>query len=135
MLGAVYKYLHRYVSLSIPASERVLICDLVIGLALVPTFLLYEWKVPAHPTVPFELLSNRTSGIGYLSVFFHGILVLAALYFLPRQFIKCICISLLTTLQSTFKQSRINYPFNQGSASLRVSQTYPQQSALVDLLV
>lgn len=34
-----------------------------------------------HPTVPFELLSNRTSLIGYATTFLHGISALALFYF------------------------------------------------------
>jgi hypothetical protein len=53
-------------------SAHVLV-PLILGLVLVGCFLLYEFKVPLEPTVPYDVLSNRTSLSGFLATAIHGI--------------------------------------------------------------
>ncbi len=53
-------------------SYQVLV-PLVIGLVMTAGFFVYEAKYAIEPVVPWELVNNRTSFFGYISVFLHGI--------------------------------------------------------------
>lgn len=44
-----------------PWVSAQVLAPLIIGLALLGAFLLYEAKVPVEPTIPWEVVSNRTS--------------------------------------------------------------------------
>lgn len=47
-----------------PWSSAAVLAPLLIGVALVGLFILYEAKVPQEPTIPWEVISNRTSFSG-----------------------------------------------------------------------
>ena len=49
------------------------LAPLVIGMALVFAFILYEAKFPKEPSIPWEILTNRTTLGGYAGTFIHGI--------------------------------------------------------------
>ncbi|KAG8927325.1 hypothetical protein FRC01_007660 [Tulasnella sp. 417] len=66
-------------------SAAVLV-PLVLGLLGIGAFFVYEAKVPVEPVVPWELISNRTSFFGYASVFLHGVISTAVIYYLPIYF-------------------------------------------------
>lgn len=42
-------------------SSAEVLAPLIIGLALIVAFLFYEGMVPKEPTIPWEILSNRTT--------------------------------------------------------------------------
>ena len=44
-----------------PWDSAQVLAPLIIGLALIVVFLIYEGKVPKEPTIPWEVLSNRTT--------------------------------------------------------------------------
>ncbi|KAG8972869.1 hypothetical protein FRB90_010125, partial [Tulasnella sp. 427] len=56
-----------------PWSSYQVLLPLILGLVSIVAFFVYEAKVPIEPVVPWELVSNRTSFFGYLTVFLHGI--------------------------------------------------------------
>lgn len=62
------------------------LAPLIIGVVGLLVWYIYERYYAEHPTVPFELLSNRTSLIGYATTFTHGISALALFYFWPVYF-------------------------------------------------
>jgi hypothetical protein len=67
------------------ASAEVL-APLLIGVALLAVFVVYELYVPAEPTVPFRALANRTSAAGFIGTAIHGITsiaIICALFRLP----------------------------------------------------
>ncbi|GBE86280.1 Efflux pump FUS6 [Sparassis crispa] len=70
-------------------SARVL-AMLIIGLALIGVFFVYEAKVPAKPTIPWDVVNNRTSLGGFLMTFFHGITSITIIYYLPVFFQACL---------------------------------------------
>ncbi|KAI1316659.1 putative multidrug resistance protein fnx1 [Xylariaceae sp. FL0255] len=76
-----------------PWSSFRTIVPLVLGLVGLPLFLLYESKVPAEPTTPLRLFSNRTSLAGFWMAFIHNMLIFWVLFALPIYF------------QSTFRDS------------------------------
>ncbi|GAA5985852.1 hypothetical protein JCM11641_005320 [Rhodosporidiobolus odoratus] len=67
------------------SSFRVLV-PLLLGIAGIVVFLLLERSFVKYPTVPFEILSHRTSLLGYLTTFLHSVVVMAIIYFLPVYF-------------------------------------------------
>ncbi|ORY69454.1 iron permease [Leucosporidium creatinivorum] len=67
------------------SSYKVLV-PLILGLVGMGAFFWIEKRFVKHPTVPFDILANRTSLVGFITTFIHGIAVLAALYYLPVFF-------------------------------------------------
>ncbi|KAG8904966.1 hypothetical protein FRB99_000968 [Tulasnella sp. 403] len=66
-------------------SYRILV-PLILGLVLMVVFFVYEAKWAKEPVVPWQLISNRTSLSGYITVFFHGLVTIAVVYYLPVYF-------------------------------------------------
>lgn len=66
------------------ASAAVLV-PLLVGLALLALFFWFE-RTALEPTVPLELLANRTAVSGYATVAVHSIVALALFYYLPIYF-------------------------------------------------
>lgn len=58
-------------------SYRVLV-PLIIGAVGFVIFMIYEAKFAAEPVVPWKLVNNRTSLLGYFTVSLHGIASTAA---------------------------------------------------------
>ncbi|KAJ7644806.1 iron permease [Roridomyces roridus] len=70
-------------------SAQVL-APLIVGIALLVVFAIYEAKVPIGlPTVPGDIVGNRTSLSALLSTSMHGIITMAMLYYLPVFFQAC----------------------------------------------
>ncbi|KAG8924947.1 hypothetical protein FRC00_004517 [Tulasnella sp. 408] len=69
-----------------PWTSAAVLVPLVVGLLGIAAFFVYEAKIPVEPVVPLELISNRTSFFGYVSVFLHGIVSTAVIYYLPVYF-------------------------------------------------
>ncbi|CDO75123.1 hypothetical protein BN946_scf185010.g48 [Trametes cinnabarina] len=69
------------------------LAPLIIGVILILGFFVYEALVPSEPTLPFDILKNRTSLGGYLATFFHGIISVAAIYYFPVYFQACLLAS------------------------------------------
>lgn len=67
------------------SSYKVLV-PLILGIAGMAAFLYIEKRFVKHPTVPFDILANRTSLVGFLATFIHGIVSLSAIYYLPVYF-------------------------------------------------
>lgn len=44
-----------------PWSSAQVLAPLIVGLALIVGFMVYEGKIPKEPTIPWEVLANRTS--------------------------------------------------------------------------
>ncbi|GAA5833067.1 hypothetical protein JCM11251_006502 [Rhodosporidiobolus azoricus] len=67
------------------SSYRVLV-PLILGIAGMVAFLYIERTFVKYPTVPFDILTHRTSLLGYLMTFLHSVIVMAVVYFLPTYF-------------------------------------------------
>ncbi|EMD39201.1 hypothetical protein CERSUDRAFT_112880 [Gelatoporia subvermispora B] len=63
---------------------------LISGLFLIGVFVVYEAKVPVEPTIPWEVVNNRTSISGFASTFVHGITSISIIYYLPVFFQACL---------------------------------------------
>ncbi|KAI0763293.1 MFS multidrug transporter [Trametes elegans] len=66
------------------------LAPLIIGGVLIVSFFLYETFVPREPTLPIDVIKNRTSLGGYIATFFHGIVSVAAIYYFPVYFQACL---------------------------------------------
>ncbi|KAF2815559.1 MFS general substrate transporter [Mytilinidion resinicola] len=70
-----------------PWSSFRIILPLILGFAGFGVFLRYEGSgYAADPTMPLHLFANRTSLVAFLLTFFHGLLTVYVLYFLPVYF-------------------------------------------------
>ncbi|OSC99593.1 iron permease [Trametes coccinea BRFM310] len=65
------------------------LAPLIIGFVGIFAWVIYEIYVPAEPTIPFRLLTNRTSVSGYIGTALHGFVISAALFYLPVYFQAC----------------------------------------------
>ncbi|KAJ7762782.1 iron permease [Mycena maculata] len=70
------------------ASAQVL-APLIIGFCLLFLFAVYEAKVPSQPTIPLDVIANRTSLSGLLTTAAHGIVSISVIYYLPVFFQAC----------------------------------------------
>ncbi|KAI9776759.1 MAG: hypothetical protein M1839_009403 [Geoglossum umbratile] len=71
-----------------PWSSYQVIVPLVVGMAGLVGFIFFEAspRLAPQPTMPFHLLSNRTSAIAFTLTFLHSIITIWGLYFLPVYF-------------------------------------------------
>ncbi|TFK91581.1 iron permease [Polyporus arcularius HHB13444] len=65
------------------------LAPLIIGIVGIFAWVLYEITVPLEPTIPFRLLSNRTTVSGYIGTALQGFIIAAALFYLPVYFQAC----------------------------------------------
>ncbi|OSX62054.1 hypothetical protein POSPLADRAFT_1074411 [Postia placenta MAD-698-R-SB12] len=70
------------------SSARVLV-PLILGFVGIICFMIYEALVPMEPTVPWRVLNNRTTVSGYLGTALQGLVISAALFYLPVYFQGC----------------------------------------------
>ncbi len=56
------------------SSYQVLV-PLILGVVLMIVFFVYEATLAVEPVVPWQLVNNRTSALGYFTVFLHGLIV------------------------------------------------------------
>ncbi|THH32210.1 hypothetical protein EUX98_g1991 [Antrodiella citrinella] len=73
-----------------PWDSAHVLAPLLVGLALLVAFVLYEFYVPKIPTIPFRVLNNSTTFSGYLATFVHGITSISLIYYLPVYFQACL---------------------------------------------
>ena len=62
-----------FAGIRFPWSSAQVLVLLILGMALIFAFILYEAKVPREPSIPWEILSNRTTLSAYVATFVHGI--------------------------------------------------------------
>ncbi|GJE91677.1 MFS general substrate transporter [Phanerochaete sordida] len=72
-----------------PWSSIHVLAPLVIGIAGIAFFFVYEALWAKNPLIPFTLVSNRTSLSGYIQTFIGPIICIAAIYFSPVYFQAC----------------------------------------------
>ncbi|KAF7301232.1 MFS domain-containing protein [Mycena indigotica] len=66
-----------------PWESAQVLAPLIIGLCLLVVFGVYEAKFPGHPTIPLDVIGNRTSLSGLLATAVHAITSIAVIYYLP----------------------------------------------------
>ncbi|OJT12202.1 hypothetical protein TRAPUB_11258 [Trametes pubescens] len=86
------------------------LAPLIIGGVFIALFFVYELFVPKDPTLPFDVLANRSSFSGYLSTFFHGIVSIATIYYLPVYFQACQAASPIRSSVNLFATALVMAP-------------------------
>ncbi|KAF8148433.1 iron permease [Crassisporium funariophilum] len=94
-----------------PWGSVEVLAPLIIGLALVVAFIVYEAKVPKEPTIPWEVISNRTSFGGFMSTMIHGITSISIIYYLPVYFQACLLASPIRSGVDMFGTALVIAPF------------------------
>ncbi|KAF8514423.1 iron permease [Hysterangium stoloniferum] len=72
-----------------PWSSVQVLTPFILGIVGLLAFILYEIKVPTEPTVPLRIIANRTSISGYIGTGLQGLVISAALFYLPVYFQAC----------------------------------------------
>ncbi|KAJ7181547.1 iron permease [Mycena crocata] len=70
-------------------SSVEVLAPIIIGICLLVVFGVYEAKVPAWPTIPPDIVGNRTSLSGLLTTAAHGITSISMVYYVPVFFQAC----------------------------------------------
>ncbi|KAJ1665425.1 hypothetical protein IW140_003394 [Coemansia sp. RSA 1813] len=65
-------------------SSAQVICTLVLGLALLAVFVVYEWKVAKDPIVPMYLFKVRNVAVACVASMFFGFAINGAVIFIPQ---------------------------------------------------
>ncbi|KAJ7598412.1 iron permease [Mycena floridula] len=71
-----------------PWSSAKVLVPLILGIALLAVFLLYEFKVPREPTMPYDVF-NRTTVSAFFATAIHGITSITIIYYIPIYFQAC----------------------------------------------
>ncbi|KZT60169.1 MFS general substrate transporter [Calocera cornea HHB12733] len=78
--------------IEVPWSSAQTLVPLIFGLLGLIAFFVYEARWAANttvPTIPFDLLTNRTSVSGFLSTFWHSLVSVTFLFLMPVFFQAC----------------------------------------------
>jgi hypothetical protein len=59
------------------------LAPLIVGFIGLIGSIVFQRYYVKEPTVPFQILANRTSAAGYAMTFIHGVVTIAAFYYLP----------------------------------------------------
>ena len=62
-----------------PWNSAQVLAPLIIGVVGIIAWVVYEIYVPVEPTIPFRLLTNKTTLSGYIGTGLHGFIISAAL--------------------------------------------------------
>ncbi|KAH8833360.1 major facilitator superfamily domain-containing protein [Flagelloscypha sp. PMI_526] len=69
-----------------PWTDAHVLAPLIVGLALIVVFLAHQKFVAKFPTVPWDVLSDRTVLSAFFGTFVHGITSIALVYYIPVYF-------------------------------------------------
>ncbi|KAJ7505939.1 iron permease [Mycena galericulata] len=98
------------------ASAEVLV-PLIGGLSLMVGFAFYEAKVPMLPTIPRDVVSNRTSVSGLIGTAMHGIISISMIYYIPVFFQACFGANPIRSAVDFLPGSVATVPFAVGAAA------------------
>ncbi|EJF60042.1 MFS general substrate transporter [Dichomitus squalens LYAD-421 SS1] len=106
------------------SSAHVLI-PLVLGIALMAIFFAYERAVVVEPSLPLDVLNNRTVLAANFATFVHGIVALAAIYYIPVYFQACKGASPMRSSVDTLPIALVISPFAiLCGVTTKITQTY-----------
>ncbi|KAH9902443.1 iron permease [Cubamyces lactineus] len=95
-----------------PWGSAHVLAPLIIGALLLVIFVLYEKFVAREPILPLDIMANRTSFCGYLGTFFHGIVSISIIYYLPVYFQACMDATPIQSSVKVFATTFIVSPFS-----------------------
>ncbi|KAI9056773.1 iron permease [Trametes sanguinea] len=98
--------------ISFPWNSAHVLAPLVIGAVFMGVFFVFEFLVPKEPTLPLDIMANRTSLSGYIATFFHGIVSISIIYYLPVYFQACMAASPIHSSVNLFATALVCSPFS-----------------------
>ncbi|KAI9001454.1 iron permease [Trametes punicea] len=98
--------------ISFPWGSAHVLAPLIIGAVLMACFFVFEYFVPKEPTLPFDIMANRTSLSGYISTFLHGIVSISVIYYMPVYFQACQDASPIRSSVHLFATALVGSPFS-----------------------
>ncbi|KAF8319948.1 iron permease [Clavulina sp. PMI_390] len=69
-----------------PWSSYHVLVPLLLGVAGIGAFLVYEWTIAVEPIVPYRIVNNRTTASGMTTTFLMGMVLTMVTYYLPTYF-------------------------------------------------
>jgi predicted MFS family arabinose efflux permease len=112
------------------------LAPLIIGAVGLVIWYIIEKYYCEYPTVPFALLMNRTTVIGYFTTFMHGILALALFYYWPVYFQAVKGASPVKSAVDFFSVAFIVAPFAMiAGGSISATQIYKPQNIIAWILL
>jgi len=112
-------------------SSAHVLAPLIIGIVGLVAWFFLEKYYCEYPTVPFKLLMNRTTVIGYFTTVVHGIMALALIYYWPVYFQAVKGASPVRSAVDFFSVAFIIAPFAiVAGATISVLQVYKPQNLI-----
>ncbi|KAJ7117982.1 MFS general substrate transporter [Mycena crocata] len=112
------------------ASAEVL-APLIIGFLLLGVFAVYEVKAAARPTIPLDVMGNRTSVSGLLTTAAHGIVSVSIIYYLPVFFQACFGASPIRSAVDFLPAALLTAPFAFfAGATITIAKRYREVNVL-----
>ncbi|KAJ7843717.1 iron permease [Mycena leptocephala] len=108
-------------------SDARVLTPLIVGFTLMVAFVIYEKYVPRVPTMPWEVVTNRTALASLIATFFNGITSISIIYFLPLFFQGVFLASPLQSAIYSIPSSILISPFSflNGLVVLRLKRYLP----------
>ncbi|SCZ96345.1 BZ3500_MvSof-1268-A1-R1_Chr8-2g10131 [Microbotryum saponariae] len=123
--GAPYPWLSAHV-----------LAPLIIGVVGLLVWGVYESRYATHPTVPFRVMNNRTTIIGFFTTFIHGISGLALFYYWPTYFQAIKGAGPIKSAVDFFSVAFVVAPFAMvAGASIGIFQHYKTQNIIAWVLM
>ena len=69
-----------------PWTSATVLCLIILGLFTGFLFFLIEWRIARYPIMPLGLFRSLQNTVALLVTFFHGIVFISAVYYLPLYF-------------------------------------------------
>jgi MFS family permease len=116
-------------------SAHVLAPLIIGGFGLIAWYIIEKYYCE-YPTVPFKLLMNRTTLIGYFTTFVHGILALSVFYYWPVYFQAVKGASPVKSAVDFFSVAFVVAPFAMvAGGSISATQIYKPQNIIAWILL
>ncbi|KAI0784111.1 iron permease [Abortiporus biennis] len=108
-----------------PWNSAQVLAPLIIGLILIVAFIYYESKVAREPTIPWDIINNRTSLASFIMTAVHGIISIIMVYYLPTLFQACFLASPIRSGVDFFPSAFFTAPSAfLGSFAIQVTKKY-----------
>ncbi|KDE03201.1 hypothetical protein MVLG_06292 [Microbotryum lychnidis-dioicae p1A1 Lamole] len=119
-----------------PWSSAHVLAPLIIGIVGLLVWGVYESRYATHPTVPFSVMKNRTTIIGFFTTFIHGISGLALFYYWPTYFQAIKGAGPIKSAVDFFSVAFVVAPFAMvAGASIGIFQHYKAQNVIAWVLM
>ncbi|KAJ7505663.1 major facilitator superfamily domain-containing protein [Mycena galericulata] len=94
-----------------PWASAPVLAPLLIGFVLLCVFAVYEARFAAYPVIPRDVVGNRTSLSGLLTVAVHGVTSISVIYYIPVFFQACFLASPIRSSVDFLPAQLTNTPF------------------------